>query len=512
MVDVVTRQIRNMSVKFLGEDAAKNAAIFDYMMVNSPEFRSKMTQTEIQFGRINDPPKTSIYIGSTIGDLKSVPDFDESKFAGRLDRDHPGYGNFINQNTWGIVLGNPATISLDGNTYKSSLQLQMAHELLHPLQRIKDLAEVGPVFRPSSEKAVQDQEQDIAKQLGYRIGIDFPDVQAADHGYEVVPSRSLNPPPTFAPPTPPPLPPTSPLPPPTFVPPRPPPPPTFGPPPLLPLRGLGLSVPPAPPGFPSWPDFGPPQNPTNVAFSNLDKSLPQAGPNFDPGGSRGAGLPGSLFQSYSQGGGYDPSNPSTYVPLGAPLQAPLGPLNAKSDPETGEENFDRVLRPRSPYKMNGLPDSGSPDLSDPPGRAPQQAYGSPQSGWSVVPTNPASPLTPPAISPVSISPSVSPAENAHSSAAFAAPDFDARPLPGNGILSGLSAITGRGNGILSGLTPADAWPSPRDGILGGLTPPSAGDSGSGSSEGDDHPSWAQMLQDMWLRRMQDDPSPDDSNR
>jgi hypothetical protein len=49
MVDVVTRQIRNMSVEFLGEDAAKNAAIFDYMMVNSPEFRSKMTQTEIQF-------------------------------------------------------------------------------------------------------------------------------------------------------------------------------------------------------------------------------------------------------------------------------------------------------------------------------------------------------------------------------------------------------------------------------------------------------------------------------
>src|ERR1700704_744255 len=90
----------------------------------------------------------------------------------------------------GIVIGNPATISLDGNTYKSSLQLQMAHELLHPLQRIKDLAEVGPMNRDTSEKAVQDQEQDIAKQLGYRIGIDFPDVQAADHGYEVVPSRS----------------------------------------------------------------------------------------------------------------------------------------------------------------------------------------------------------------------------------------------------------------------------------------------------------------------------------
>lgn len=168
--------------------------------------------------------------------------------------------------------------------------------------------------------------------------------------------------------------------------------------------------------------------------------------------------------------------------------------------------------PELPYWADGLPDSASPDLSNPPGKTPQYGYWLPQSGWPEAPATPASLLTPQPFSPASIAPGVRPTENAHSSFALAAQAPDARPSPGNGILSGLSAATGRGNGILSGLTPADAWPSPGNGRLGGLGPAAAGSSGSGSAEGDDHPWWAQTLQEMWLRRLQDDPSLDDSNR
>jgi hypothetical protein len=235
MADPVTRQIGNMSVKFVGDNASNNVAMFDSLMANSPIFRSTMLHTAIEFGKINDPPETTIYIGSTIDDLKSVPNFDASNFTRRVDPDHPGYGNFIDQNSWAIVLGSrPANLSLNGKTYPSSLELQMAHELLHPLQRIKDLQQLGAPGN-YSEKTVQNQEQDIAQELGYRIGIDFPDVQAADHGYDVAPSRSLNTPQTFGPPTSPPLP----LPPPTSMPSAPLTPPIFGSPPLLPPGGSG---------------------------------------------------------------------------------------------------------------------------------------------------------------------------------------------------------------------------------------------------------------------------------
>ena len=133
----------------------------------------------------------------------------------------------------------------------------------------------------------------------------------------------------------------------------------------------------------------------------------------------------------------------------------------------------------------------------------------PATGWSEPAGTAASLLT--SQLPASISPSVWPIPTAHSSAAFPPPDVDPWPLRGNGILSGYRPAAA-GGGILGGLTAGNPWPSPGNGILGGLTRAPTGSAPSGHAAGDDDPLWAQMLQDVWSRRMQDDPDPNDSNR
>jgi hypothetical protein len=93
----------------------------------------------------------------------------------------------------------------------------------------------------------------------------------------------------------------------------------------------------------------------------------------------------------------------------------------------------------------------------------------------------------------SIAPSVWPTAVSTSSSALPAQAPGAWPSPG-GILSGWTPVsTAGGRGILSGLFPDGASPSPGDAM-------------------DDHSSWEQMLQGLWLRRMQENVTPDDSNR
>ena len=192
-------------------------------------------------------------------------------------------------------------------------------------------------------------------------------------------------------------------------------------------------------------------------------------------------------------------------------QSPPGPRTPNSGPGTGGGNLNQDLRPQSPQRMNGLPDPGPSELSDLLGRIPLYGYEPLAGGSSEIPTSSASRLTSQPFAPSRMSPGVWPTGNAHSFAAAAPPDFNPWPLRGNGILGGYMPASA-GGGILGPVRADNGWPSPGNGILGGLTQAPAGRSASANSAGEGLPSLAQMLQELWSRRLQDDPYPDDRGR
>ena len=322
---------------------------------------------------------------------------------------------------------------------------------------------------------------------------------------------------------------------------------TFGPASTFSLPGSG--GPPRSAGLPDW--LGP--NLGTISSYSFPNSL-QAG-TAPPGiqtGNRFLPLPHSRDLPVFNVGGYtntDPWNASTYAsPLPDPRliasdpasyagsypwsgeppslsilkggvdprsygPAPSRSLTPDMRPGTDGGNFDRGTSPQSPLRMNGVPDPGSSGFSNPPTGTPQSAYWPPRGGWSGAPTTSDARLTSQTFSPADTSPNVPPTDNALTSAA---PDLTTWPLAGSGILSGWRPASTGGilggwrpastGGILGGLTPVDAWTLPGNGALGGL--PAAAAGGSGRPEGDGDLSWAQMqmLQELWLRRLQQDSS------
>jgi hypothetical protein len=64
----------------------------------------------------------------------------------------------------------------NGQTFPGSSDLSLVHELLHPSQVMRTLAEIGKTEAPDSETRVQLREQKIAMELGKMPGKNFPDV------------------------------------------------------------------------------------------------------------------------------------------------------------------------------------------------------------------------------------------------------------------------------------------------------------------------------------------------
>jgi hypothetical protein len=82
------------------------------------------------------------------------------------------------------VSGAAHNLIQDGKSFTGTPKLELVHELLHPMQMMRDLAEARG--NSNSESQVQMREQGIAEELGYRTGETFPDVMGTGIPYQVV--------------------------------------------------------------------------------------------------------------------------------------------------------------------------------------------------------------------------------------------------------------------------------------------------------------------------------------
>src|SRR6516164_6814187 len=166
-----TRQIGNTNIQFLGENARSLANEFDGLYSASPTFRSTVDEAASRY--------SNIYVGSSQADLQGQPGYFEFS-PGRI-QGAPGYGGPSDSGTdwFMVVTGQPHTLNLEGKTYEGSTQLTMAHEFAHPA-----LDRLGS---DENEFRAQEREQEIAKELGYTPGENFPDVKDALTPYYVTP-------------------------------------------------------------------------------------------------------------------------------------------------------------------------------------------------------------------------------------------------------------------------------------------------------------------------------------
>src|SRR5690349_19598304 len=134
----VTRRVGNLTIHFLGEDAAQLASMFDDANHRSKTFRRDMDETS--------RTHRNIYVGSSFADLQDQPDFGNAGFEPESKdlRDKPAFGKAAGAETHFIVV-KPAPHGLfhDNRRFDGSRQLALVHELLHPSQNTRELAETG---------------------------------------------------------------------------------------------------------------------------------------------------------------------------------------------------------------------------------------------------------------------------------------------------------------------------------------------------------------------------------
>jgi hypothetical protein len=190
----VTRRVGNLTIHFLGEDAAQLASMFDDANHRSKTFRRDMDETS--------RTHRNIYVGSSFADLQDQPDFGNAGFEPESKdlRDKPAFGKAAGAETHFIVV-KPAPHGLfhDNRRFDGSRQLALVHELLHPSQNTRELAETGALGN-NTEPRTQMREQDIAVELGKVPGKDFPDVRGSEKPYDSLLDR-IAPQPNSAPST-----------------------------------------------------------------------------------------------------------------------------------------------------------------------------------------------------------------------------------------------------------------------------------------------------------------------
>jgi hypothetical protein len=167
-----TRQIGRLTIYFLGDNAAQLAESLDGSLAVSQSFRDTMNETA--------RTQRHIFVGSSLDDLRDQPGFDRANFNPNSERarDTSAYGRPSGADSYFVVVTNKEhhLVQNEGQTFPGSIDLSLVHELLHPSQIMRTLAEIGKTEAPDSEARVQMREQKIAEELGKTPGKDFPDV------------------------------------------------------------------------------------------------------------------------------------------------------------------------------------------------------------------------------------------------------------------------------------------------------------------------------------------------
>jgi hypothetical protein len=151
-----TRQIGRLTIHFLGDSAAELKNSFDGSFTGSKSFRSAMSETARTY--------RNIYVGGSLEDLQDQPGFSDAGFEpSSRARNTNAFGKAAGPETYFIVVSRKKhNLIQDGQQFVGSTDLSLVHELLHPSQVIRELAEGGHADR-DSEPRTQMREQTIAQ-------------------------------------------------------------------------------------------------------------------------------------------------------------------------------------------------------------------------------------------------------------------------------------------------------------------------------------------------------------
>lgn len=151
--------------------------MFDDAHSRSETFRRDMDETS--------RTHRNIYVGSALSDIENQPGFGDAGInpEAREVKESPAFGKAAGAETHFIVV-KPGAHSLehDERRFAGSTQLALVHELLHPSQMIRELADQGRLGE-NTEFQTQMREQGIASELGMEAGKDFPDVISSGKSY-----------------------------------------------------------------------------------------------------------------------------------------------------------------------------------------------------------------------------------------------------------------------------------------------------------------------------------------
>jgi hypothetical protein len=175
---VVARRVGSLTIHFLGDNAERHAGMFDDAYSRSKTLRRDMDETS--------RTHRNIYVGSALADLQDQPNFGEAEFdpQSKEARERPAFGKAAGAETHFIVVKpGPHSLIHGDRRFEGSAQLALVHELLHPSQMIRELADQGGLGN-DTERQTQMCEQRIAAELGMAAGKDFPDVIGSGATYD----------------------------------------------------------------------------------------------------------------------------------------------------------------------------------------------------------------------------------------------------------------------------------------------------------------------------------------
>lgn len=128
----------------------------------------------------------NIYVGSALADLQDQPGFGNAGFdpESKEVKESAAFNKAAGAETHFIIV-KPGSHGLfhDGQRFDGSAQLALVHELLHPSQMIRELAQSGTSWE-GTERQTQIREQRVAIELGKVPGKDFPDVIGSEAPYD----------------------------------------------------------------------------------------------------------------------------------------------------------------------------------------------------------------------------------------------------------------------------------------------------------------------------------------
>jgi hypothetical protein len=160
-----TRQIGNMAIHFVGDNAAQLESLFGEAYSGSESFRSALRETARTY--------RNIYVGSALADLQKQPNFDEAGFNSKDVTDTAAFGKPAGAETYFIgVTGKDHTLLQGNQRFAGTPLLAMVHEFLHPSQITRELAETGGVGK-YNEARTQMREQTIAAEAWKDAGKRF---------------------------------------------------------------------------------------------------------------------------------------------------------------------------------------------------------------------------------------------------------------------------------------------------------------------------------------------------